>query len=68
MIVGGASIYAPALPQASRLHLTIVRTQVEGDVRFPAWDPAAWCEVARVERPADERNVFAMTFVDLVRR
>lgn len=67
MIVGGASIYTQALPLASRLHLTIVRARVAGDVRFPAWNPAEWREVARVERPADERNVFAMTFVDLVR-
>ncbi|MCK7581776.1 MAG: dihydrofolate reductase [Chromatiales bacterium] len=67
-IVGGASIYAQSLPLADRLHLTIVRTQVAGDVRFPAWDPAEWREVARVEHPADERNVFAMTFMDLVRR
>lgn len=67
MIVGGALLYAQALPLADRLHLTIVRTQVAGDVRFPAWDPSEWREVARAERPADERNVFDMTFVDLVR-
>jgi dihydrofolate reductase len=68
MIVGGATVYTQALPLASRLHLTIVRTQVVGDVRFPAWNPTEWREVTRVERAADERNVFAMTFVDLVRR
>ena len=68
MIVGGASIYAQALPQADRLHLTIVQAQVAGDTWFPAWNPAEWNEVARVERPADERNAFAMTFVDLIRR
>jgi dihydrofolate reductase len=68
MIVGGASIYAQSLPLARRLQLTIVRTQVAGDAWFPAWNPAEWREVARVERPTDERNAFDMTFVDLVRR
>ena len=68
MIVGGAAIYAQSLPLADRLHLTLVRTRVAGDVRFPTWNPAEWREVARVERPADERNVFDMTFVDLIRR
>ena len=67
MIVGGASIYAQSLPLASRLHLTIVRTQVAGDVWFPVWNPAEWYEISRVERPADARNAFDMTFVDLVR-
>ncbi|MTW20750.1 dihydrofolate reductase [Allochromatium palmeri] len=68
MVVGGASIYAQALPLASRLSLTIVQAQVAGDVRFPTWNPAEWREIAREARAADERNVFAMTFVDLVRR
>ena len=67
MIVGGASIYAQALPLADRLHLTIVQTQVAGDAWFPSWNPSEWREVARVERPADERNAFTMTFVDLER-
>lgn len=67
MIVGGASIYAQSLPLADQLHLTIVRTQVAGDAWFPAWNPSEWREVARVERPADERNAFAMTFLDLMR-
>ncbi|MGQ9660251.1 MAG: dihydrofolate reductase [Thermochromatium sp.] len=67
MIIGGATLYAQALPLADRLHLTIVRTRVVGDVRFPDWDPTEWRELARSEHLADARNVFDMTFVDLVR-
>ncbi len=40
MVVGGAEIYALALPQADRLYLTEVDAEPEGDVRFPAFDRA----------------------------
>jgi dihydrofolate reductase len=67
MIVGGAALYAEALPRASRLYLTFVHTQAEGDVRFPHWDQAQWREVSRVEQMADERNACSMSFVELRR-
>ncbi|EXJ14317.1 Dihydrofolate reductase [Imhoffiella purpurea] len=67
MVVGGAALYAEALPRADRLCLTLVHTRAEGDVLFPEWDRAGWREVDRVERPADERNAFAMSFVEWLR-
>lgn len=48
MVMGGAEIYAQALPFASRLYLTEVDIEVEGDARFPTIDPAEWEEVQRV--------------------
>lgn len=68
MIIGGASLYAQTMPLASRLYLTLVHTQVAGDTCFPVWDPACWQEVERVERRADERNAFAMSFLEFRRR
>lgn len=41
-IIGGAQIYAEALPVADRFYLTRVDRDYEGDTRFPAWDPAQW--------------------------
>ena len=67
MIVGGASLYAEALPRADRLYLTLVHTEVEGDVRFPHWDPSDWEEFSRTEHPADDRNPVPMTFLILDR-
>lgn len=53
-VIGGAQIYAEALPTADRLCLTIVEHPYEGDTSFPAWEAAAWrltaCE--RFERGA----------------
>src|SRR3712207_1658625 len=37
-VVGGAEIYALALPAARRLHLTLVHASPEGDAVFPSFD------------------------------
>jgi dihydrofolate reductase len=67
MIVGGASLYAAALPRADRLYLTRVHARPAGDTCFPPWEPAEWRERSRTEHPADERNPIPMTFVELHR-
>jgi len=67
LVVGGAQLYALALPRASRLYLTLVDAEVEGDVFFPAMDPAAWREVAREPHAADERHAYPFAFVTLER-
>ena len=41
-VIGGAQIYAEALPTADRLCLTIVEHPYEGDTRFPEWHEAEW--------------------------
>ena len=42
MIIGGAEIYALALPRATRLYLTQVHAEPKGDVFFPELDLSAW--------------------------
>lgn len=68
MVIGGGRVYADTLPMASRILLTEVKADVEGDTAFPALDPAVWREVARQEREADEWNPCHLAFVELVRR
>jgi dihydrofolate reductase len=68
MVIGGARLYESMLPLARRMYLTLVAGKVEGDVFFPRWDPACWHEVAREERPRDERNPYDLTFVTLERK
>ncbi len=66
-VIGGAQIYAEALPCATRIELTEVAAEPEGDTILPAFDPARWREVAREAHPAvGEQPGFA--FVTLVRR
>ena len=64
-VIGGAGVYAQALPFARRIHLTEVHAVVDGDVRLPEIDRARWAEVARDERAPDERNGYALAFTVL---
>ena len=41
-VIGGAQIYAQALPLAGRFYLTRVFHAYEGDTHFPAWNDAEW--------------------------
>jgi dihydrofolate reductase len=49
MVIGGAEIFAQALPVARRLELTRVHLLPEGDVILPEFSSAQWREVARHE-------------------
>ena len=66
-VIGGAGLFRLALPQASRLELTLVHAMIEGDVVFPEYDASQWREIARSEHPADERHRWPMSFVTLER-
>lgn len=46
-VIGGAQIYALALPLAQRLYLTEVKTEVKGDAFFPEVDAGEWRELSR---------------------
>lgn len=60
-VIGGAQIYALALPQADELVLTEVDIDVEGDTYFPSWNKQDFTEVSReAHAPADG---LAYTFV-----
>ncbi|MDF2182664.1 dihydrofolate reductase [Neptuniibacter sp. CAU 1671] len=63
MVIGGAQIYAQALPLADRLYITEVDAVIEGDAWFPAFDPADWQEVGRKDFAPSGDNPFAYSFV-----
>jgi dihydrofolate reductase len=64
-VIGGGEVFALALPQAQRMHLTFVDTVVAGaDAFFPRFDPDDWRETSREAHPADARNEFAFEFAD----
>lgn len=64
-VIGGAQVYALALPRAAVMHLTHVHATVEdADTHFPAFDDSEWQAVSREPHPADARHAFAFEFVD----
>lgn len=46
-VVGGGAIYSMALPQATKLFLTEVDLDVDGDTYFPVYHPERWIETDR---------------------
>lgn len=67
MVIGGAQIYALALPLADRLYITEVDAAPAGDALFPALEPSQWRQLER--QPAvTEPGQPAYQFVTLERR
>jgi dihydrofolate reductase len=67
MVIGGAQVYAEALPSATRIELTEVHAEPEGDTRLPAFDRGRWRETHREAHPGDG-DTPAFDFVTLERR
>ena len=53
-VVGGAEIYALAMPLADELQLTELDAELPADTFFPPWDRSGFAEVAREERESDD--------------
>ncbi|MBK9521566.1 MAG: dihydrofolate reductase [Rhodocyclaceae bacterium] len=56
-VIGGAEIYALALPRADMLELTEVAAEVAGDVCFPDYDKDQWQETTRTTHHDDAANL-----------
>jgi dihydrofolate reductase len=68
MVIGGAEIFRQCQPFASRIHLTLIHSQIEGgDTVFAGWRGAHWREVSRERHEADDKHAFAYSFITLER-
>ena len=62
MVMGGAQIYAAAMPLATHQILTEVHQSPDGDTHYPAWDVAEWTATRR-----DERDGYAFVWWERAR-
>jgi dihydrofolate reductase len=62
MIIGGASLYAQALPIAQRLYLTHIQHTFTADVFFPEVNWSEWQLVQEEVHAGDAHNPFAWSF------
>lgn len=67
-VIGGAALFALALPKARRIYLTEVDAEPEGDTVLPPIDESGWREVRREEYPAGPDDDHAFVFRVLERR
>ncbi len=57
-VIGGAQLYAQALPLADELLLTEIGVDLDGDTHFPAWDRSAFDELSRLPQRAADGTAF----------
>jgi dihydrofolate reductase len=67
-VIGGAELYAAALPRADELVLTEIDADFDGGARFPAWDRSDFVETSRERHHAAPPNDFDFSFVTYRRR
>ena len=63
-VIGGAELYALALPHADELLLTEIDRDYEGNARFPEWPRNHFVETTREKHRAAAPNDFDFAFVD----
>jgi dihydrofolate reductase len=62
-VIGGAQIYAEALPRAHCVELTEIDADFEGDAVMPPLDPAVWQETQRESHGPSAERPFGYAFV-----
>jgi dihydrofolate reductase len=68
MIIGGAKVFDLCLPLATRIHLTLVHTRIDGgDAFFSGWRGVEWRESSREFHAADAANSEDFSFITLDR-
>lgn len=66
--IGGAELYAQAIPLADRLYLTEVDVEAKGDAWFPDYDRSAFREVSREHHEGEKGDALRFDFVVYERR
>jgi len=61
-VIGGAEIYRQALPYCSKMYITVVHHDFEGDTSFPEVDFSEWKLISDEKHMADEKNAYAYSF------
>lgn len=65
MIIGGSQIFLAALPLVSKIYLTVIQHDFNGDIFFPELDMSQWQEISREDHTPDEKNLYPYSFITL---
>lgn len=67
-VIGGAMIYNLLMPHVSKMYVTEINQDFEGDTFFPKINLDIWKETGRVKGTQDEQNKFDYDFVTYERK
>ena len=63
-MIGGARVFAEALPIADRLYLTLIHAEIAGDVFFPVIDTQSWELTFDQRHEVDARHAYPFSFLN----
>ncbi len=66
-IFGGGEIFREALPLVNKIYMTRIHQRFEGDTYFPELNMEEWKQVSHNEFPADEKNNYPFSYINLER-
>jgi len=66
-IFGGGEIFREALPKVTKIYMTRIHRNIDGDTRFPDLVTKEWKEISRQDFKADEKNDYDYSFINLER-
>lgn len=62
-VIGGATMYRLLMPMCSKMYITEIDENFEGDVSFPEINLSEWKVIEREEGPEDGENTFKYEYV-----
>lgn len=62
-VIGGATIYKLLLDKVSRMYITRINEEFEGDAYFPQFDEKEWKIVEKTKGPKDEENPYDYDYI-----
>lgn len=67
-IIGGATIYRLLMPYATKMYITHINEEFEGDVYFPKIDENEWEVIEKEKGLKDEKNPYDYEYVTYIRK
>ena len=62
-VIGGATMYSLLMPKCSKMYITEINQDFDGDVSFPEINSNEWKVTEREQGPADGENSFDYEYV-----
>lgn len=67
-IIGGGSIYKQTIDKIDKMYLTMIHSEIDGDVFFPEIDFKEWKEIYRKDFKANGKCPYDYSFVNFKRK
>ena len=67
-VIGGATMYRLLMPMCSKMYITQIDKEFEGDVSFPEINLNEWKVTDREQGPEDGENTFKYEYVTYVKK